>query len=342
MVHQQSQSTRVDEEGSSSSDNQDDNIEKACQNRDLVRKPTEPADFNDRGLEQKTTIVDWIPYNDPENPQHWPLCKKLLTACQIYVYTFAVYMGGAIFSASEGGIREEFGVNHIVSGLGFALYLIGYGVGPLFFSPLSEIPTIGRNPPYIVSLLIFVVLCVPTALTTSYPGLLVLRFLLGFFGSPCLATGSATLGDMFPLSKLPFAMMFWAFSMTTGPAVAPIIGGFSVVVKGWRWTSWEILWLAGPIFVSMFLFLPETSAATILHRRAKRICAYVSSDVYRSQGELDQKQMNVRDITFETLVRPWQLMCLDPVILYVDIYSSLCYAIFYSFFEVNSAPFCIP
>lgn len=64
------------------------------------------------------------------------------------------------------------------------------------FSPLSEIPVVGRNLPYIVSFGLFVILCVPTALADSYASLLVLRFLTGFMGSPALATGGATMGDM--------------------------------------------------------------------------------------------------------------------------------------------------
>jgi DHA1 family multidrug resistance protein-like MFS transporter len=34
------------------------------------------------------------------------------------------------------------------------------------------------------------------ALVDNYAGLLVLRFLTGFMGSPCLATGAATMQDM--------------------------------------------------------------------------------------------------------------------------------------------------
>jgi MFS transporter, DHA1 family, multidrug resistance protein len=64
------------------------------------------------------------------------------------------------------------------------------------FSPLSEIPLFGRNLPYIVSFGLFVILCVPLALVENYAGLLVLRFLVGFMGSPCLATGGATMQDM--------------------------------------------------------------------------------------------------------------------------------------------------
>src|SRR5947207_13223654 len=69
-------------------------------------------------------------------------------------------------------------------------------MGPLIFSPLSEIPVIGRNIPYLVTFGIFVIVCVPTGLVDNFGGLLVLRFLQGFFGSPALATGGASMQDL--------------------------------------------------------------------------------------------------------------------------------------------------
>lgn len=47
-----------------------------------------------------------------------------------------------------------------------------------------RIPVIGKNPPYVATFAIFVLLTIPSALTDSFAGLLVLRFLLGFFGKP--------------------------------------------------------------------------------------------------------------------------------------------------------------
>jgi len=70
------------------------------------------------------------------------------------------------------------------------------GIGPMLFSPLSEIPIVGRNIPYLVTFGLFVILCVPTALVNHFAGLLVLRFLQGFFGSPALATGGASMEDV--------------------------------------------------------------------------------------------------------------------------------------------------
>ena len=61
---------------------------------------------------------------------------------------------------------------------------------------MSRIPVIGRNRIYMPTLAIFVILWVPLGLVENYPGLLVLRFLAGFFGSPVLATGAASYADM--------------------------------------------------------------------------------------------------------------------------------------------------
>ena len=34
--------------------------------------------------------------------------------------------------------------------------VLGYGIGPMFLSPLSEIPQLGRTPVYIACLTVFV------------------------------------------------------------------------------------------------------------------------------------------------------------------------------------------
>jgi MFS transporter, DHA1 family, multidrug resistance protein len=212
-------------------------------------------------------------------------------------------------------------------------YVLAYGLGPMIWSPLSEIPAVGRNPPYMITYAIFVILTIPTALAKNFPGLIVLRFLLGFFGSPCLATGGASLQDMYSLVYLPFAVCLWALAATCGPALGPIISGFSVTAENWRWSMWELLWLSGPIFLVMFFFLPETNPSTILLQRARRLRAKTGNMNLKSQSEIDQANMSVTTLVLENLYRPMQMMFLDPAVGFTALYTALIYAIFYSFFE---------
>ena len=242
-------------------------------------------------------------------------------------------MGSAIFASSEPFIEPIFGIGPEVAALGLALYVLAYGTGPLIFSPMSEIPSVGRNPPYMITMALFVILCVPAALVNNIGGLLVLRFLQGFFGSPCLATGGASMQDLYSLIKLPYILCLWAFAATCGPALGPVISGFSVPSENWHWSLWEILWLAGPVFLCMMFFLPETSTPNILLRRAKRLRKLTGDNRLKAQSEIDQANMNVREIAFEALVRPMQLIILDPAIGFTAGYVALAYGIYYSFFE---------
>jgi DHA1 family multidrug resistance protein-like MFS transporter len=135
------------------------------------------------------------------------------------IYSFVVYFGSSVYAPGIHQIVKQFGVSPIVASLGLALYVLACmwqfhrtqlfreyadilrdGIGPMIFSPLSElvhqyhagraiittvifrIPVLGRNSIYITTFTIFTALCIPEALTNSFSGLLVLRFLLGFFG----------------------------------------------------------------------------------------------------------------------------------------------------------------
>lgn len=84
--------------------------------------------------------------------------------------------------------------------------------GPMVLAPLSEIPAIGRNPVYISTLALFVLFQVPTALATSFSMLLVFRFVTGVLGSPALATGGASIGDMYPPQKRALAIGIWGIA----------------------------------------------------------------------------------------------------------------------------------
>ncbi len=149
---------------------------------------------------------------------------------------------------------ERFGVGHAAASMGLSMYVIGYGVGPLLFAPLCEIPAIGRNGVYTPTFTLFIIICVPTALVNNYGGLLVLRFLQGVLGSPCLANGAASVADIvsssclctrltrecaavnisqFPIHMLALYLSCWTAACFWGPALGPVMASFAVTAKGY-------------------------------------------------------------------------------------------------------------
>ena len=287
---------------------------------------------------QKTSdgniLVDWYSTDDPANPQNWSNPKRALVVLLICLYTFAVYTGSAIYTSSIEGVINKFGVTPTDASLPLALYVLAYGIGPLLFAPLSEIPKIGRNPVYVVTFTIFFILSIPTAVVDNFAGLLVLRFLQGFFGSPCLANAGASFQDMYSLLELPYAVTVWVTSAYSGPALGPLLSGFAVTAKGWRWSLWEIVWISAPILILMYLFVPETSSPNILLRRAARLRQLTGDSRLRSQSEIDQKDLKPRAVVISALIKPIEITIKDPAIAFVNLYTSLIYGIFYSFFEV--------
>jgi DHA1 family multidrug resistance protein-like MFS transporter len=206
-----------------------------------------------------------------------------------------------------------------------ALYVLGYGMGPLLFSPLSEVARFGRNPSYVATYAIFTILCIPTALVNNIGGLLILRFLQGFFGSPCLATTPASFQDMYSFIKLPYVLCLWTSFSFAGPAVGPILAGYATPVLGWRWSLWEMLIISGPVFLVMFLCLPETSESNILLRRAKRLRALTGNDNLRAKSEIVQGKTAFSAVIWDALIKPIEITILDPAVLYVNVYTSIVY-----------------
>ncbi|EXJ87921.1 hypothetical protein A1O1_04848 [Capronia coronata CBS 617.96] len=303
--------------------------------------------FTKEREEQQTVLVSWYSDDDPDDPHNWSTLKKSWLSFVIMLYTFSVYVGSSLYVASVPDIIHIYHVPQVVASLGLSLYVLGYGLGPMLLSPLSEIPAIGRNPPYVTTLAVFVLLCVPTSLINSFPGLLVLRFLLGFFGSPGLATGGASLGDFYGTKEMPYVIAAWGGGATLAPALGPLIGGFAVQYVDWRWSSWLLLCLSGLALLLMFFSLPETSADNILLRRVRRLRARARTPIpsnsnsgkadavviLKSESEIRQSESSPRRLGFDALIKPWQINLLDPAVAFSTVYTALTYAIYYSFFE---------
>lgn len=266
-------------------------------------------------------LVDWYTKDDPANPQNWSTTKKLYVTLIIVLYTFVVYASSAIYTSAQPQVIREFGLSYAEASAILSLYVAGYGLGPLLFSPMSEVPTFGRNIPYVVSFGLFVILAVPTALVDNYAGLLVLRFLTGFMGSPCLATGGASLADVTSFFKLPYALTAWVAAAFLAPACGPLLSGFAVPVLGWRWAFWEILIMSGPIWVLWFFTMPETSAENILLRRAQRLRKLTGNMNYRAASEM--KQQSLGTATYNALLVPFIITIKDPAVLFVNVFSSV-------------------
>ncbi|WPK26773.1 hypothetical protein PUMCH_004134 [Australozyma saopauloensis] len=287
----------------------------------------------EKSIDDGYILVEFDGEDDPLDPKNWSMGYKILFIIQLQLLTAFVYMASAIYTPGIEQIQKEMGIGHVLATLPLTLFVFGYAIGPMVFSPLSEDARYGRTTIYIVTLFIFFILQIPTALVNDIASLCVLRFIAGFFASPCLATGGASFGDITRLPWMPVTISLWGIAAVCAPSLGPLIGAAMIEAKNYHWTFWFVCFSSGASLVFLSWFLPETYAKTILYRKAERLRALTGNDKIVSQGHLDNQNSSLKTLLFETLYRPFEIVLFEPVVLMINVYIGLVYSVMYLWFE---------
>ncbi|WRT64422.1 uncharacterized protein IL334_001354 [Kwoniella shivajii] len=299
---------------------------------DRVNRTADNSKQAEEGIKDDPNLVTWYGDDDPENPHNWSTGYKSFVAIQMSFLTFAVYIGSSIYSSGIEGVMEQFTVSQTTGLVGLTTFVLGYGVGPMLWSPLSEFPNIGRMPVYVGTLFIFVALQFPTIYANNIHTLLAMRFFAGFFGSPALAVGGSTMGDMFLPKHLAYAIGVWGCGAVCGPVIGPLLGGFTYQAKGWTWPIWTLIWLSGACLIMIIIFFPETSSKNILHRRMLRLRKATGNNDLKTQAMIDSADSSPSKMAIDILWRPF-VMFFDPILLIYNTYLALIYGLLYIWFE---------
>lgn len=226
---------------------------------------------------------------------------------------------------------NDFGISLRVSLIPLTVFVVGYGIGTLLFSPLSENKVIGRNYVYFVTLFLFFILQLPVASAKNITSLSVLRFLTGIFASPALANVGASFTDIFAPPYMPIGLGIWGIAAWCGPSIGPFLGSILVVKGGWRWCFWFMFISSGGCFLMLTFLLPETYRDSILYRKSRSLKSTMQED-----GPNFQEAKNfptIISLIKETLWRPIIISIEEPVVLLINIYIALVYSVVYLWFE---------
>ena len=89
------------------------------------------------------------------------------------------------------------------------------------------------------------------------------------------------------------------------------------------------MWLSGTALVLLFFFFPETSPDNILYRRAQRLRKATGDKNLRAQSEIDAAQTTAQERLVAALIIPITLNFYEPIVLVLNIYIGLIYALLY-------------
>lgn len=266
--------------------------------------------------------------NDPENPHNWAPCWRWAYTVMLSTLVICVAYGSACVAGGLGTIEKKYHVGEEVATLSVSLMVIGFALGPLIWSPFSDL--YGRRATYFVSMGLYTIFNIPCALSPNISGHMVCRFLCGVFASSGLCMVGASISDMFPAATRGKAIAFFAFAPYCGPVFGPLVNGFVSVCTGrMDYIIWFNMAFAGVMWI-VSSAIPETYAPVILARRAKRMRKETGDQ--RLMTEAEAQGVSFKDMMRACLLRPLYFAVTEPVLDLTCGYVCLIYSLLYGFF----------
>ncbi|KAM0717083.1 hypothetical protein Q7P37_006935 [Cladosporium fusiforme] len=265
---------------------------------------------------------DWTGENDPDNPRNFSRTTRIYSTVAVTILAFVTTLAASIYSPGIDFVSTEFNVSQSVAVLPMSLYNLGLAAGPLLGSPLSE--TYGRKIVLIVTTPGFMVFTIGAAVAGDVVSLNVCRFFAGMCAAPAVGNASASICDYTSGAKRAISMAFYYAVPTFGSSLGPLVGGFVVQARGWRWTQWVVLICAAACYIPI-LFTRETYKKTILQRRARKAGLPGPAEEKRTWTQ------QARYFATTLFIRPVHMLFTEPIVGLVCLYNGFIFGVLYTF-----------
>ena len=149
-------------------------------------------------------------------------------------------------------IQTDLGASAAATQLSLSAFLIGYAMGQLLYGPISD--RFGRKPVLLTGIFMYAVTSFLCALSKNIETLIALRCLQALGGGSGIVLARAIISDYFPPDEAARVLSLVSIVTLLGPLVSPIVGGYLLVLAGWRSIFW-LLTSLGTLFFLMVLFM---------------------------------------------------------------------------------------
>ncbi|KNC31769.1 hypothetical protein FF38_08276 [Lucilia cuprina] len=181
-------------------------------------------------------------------------------------------------------IQDLHSVNEIAQ-LGLFTFNQACAIAPLFLAPFCEM--VGRRVIYVGGYLGFALCFIGLALGKNMATIVVMRAVLGLFGSVGTILVGGTFDDMFVPEERAIPLALFAYMAILGTVAAPIYCGFIDQAIGWRWIQ-GIQGLSNvPIILLCVFGLKESRGSVYLHKRAKALCKETGEDNWTTKEDIE-------------------------------------------------------
>lgn len=214
-------------------------------------------------------------------------------------------------------MKTEFAVDQVVALMTTSAFVLGFAVGALILSPLSEV--YGRRELYIGTFGAFVLLSGGTGLAQSMATIIALRFLGGVAGSFTQAVAPAVVADMFEAQERGLVLSIFTLAGLMGQNLGPIICGFLDVAYGWRSIAILVTAVSLPIWVVLIFTFPETYSPVLLQRRVDKLTK--ETGILHAVAGATPKPI-IQQLRIGAL-RPWVMLIYEPIVALLSLFLSV-------------------
>jgi len=269
---------------------------------------------------QAANVLEWNGKDDPDNPRNFTLKRRIVSTAAVTFLAFVSTLGGAIYAPSHEDVSRIFKVSDEIAILPLSLFNAGLAFGPLIGAPLCE--TLGRKVVFLTTTPLFALFILGSGFSQSIVSLSICRFFAGVFASPAISNASATIVDYTAGRYRAVSLAFYYSIPFLGAVLAPLIGGFLVKSKGWRWTQWTTLFFIVVFYVPI-IFTKESYKKTILQRRARKL----GFDYPTANRTLPQ---SIKYFTTTLFLRPLHMIATEPIVTLVCLYNGFMFGLLYT------------
>ncbi|KAK7909266.1 hypothetical protein PG985_015144 [Apiospora marii] len=260
----------------------------------------------------------------PVLPQQWPRWKKVATSLFSLLPVVTIMYTTTSLSTAVPTVPALFATSKTLASFSFSIPFLGMTSAPLYTPYLSN--RFGRKPVLLVYFLLYGAVVLGLTFAHTVGQLLLLRFLIGLLGGPCIVMAEGTLSQLWPPERRMTYYAVLAFTQYVGAAAGWLVGVVVLQVFGLPYLSITALLYASLTLGALF-FVPETCARKIL----------------KQHRDLDDDEMEgwwrpaVLWATTVELVRggvlqPLRMLVRDPIVIVCSFYLALNYAIVFQFF----------
>ena len=230
-------------------------------------------------------------------------------------------------TAAEDQAEKQHTSQAVANLSGTAVFLIGFGWGALPLAPLSEL--FGRQPVYLWTLLISSIFEVGAGRSDHVYGTLICRFFAGVFGSTPLSNSGGSIVDLSTPIEMSFYFTIFSVSAFVGPVLGPVLGGIVSEKIGYEWSYYITAIWGVAVFFSTALFTPETYAPVLFREKAKALRNKTGDKRWHSKYD----NVNLADSLKIALLRPFNFLIKEPIVIFFTIYISVVYFLLFGFLE---------